>query len=257
MIQITPEIDALLWAVAEDGKPESVLEFETRHPHLTKELFRRIAMVADLKNGRSSGPRAHLPQFVLRQPKPVASPQAVFAAGTLILAAVGIASYTVTTAMWPTVAAKPKIKSEVPVAVGFNIPAEKKVTELVTEPNKTTPPIQEPAKTDTSPPESTPAYLKPQNLKINRALLQDAIRLIAAQGGLTVVIAPGMPNPEIAVEYQQQSIIDMLKDLGKQYAFSSFDQHDGSVLVIPAVDENAPVVPKAEPDSNRNRRLGG
>ena len=253
MSKFTPEIDALLWAVAEAGNPQSVLEFEARYPQYRLELFRRLAMVKDLRGGKAPQTSSHIPLFVPKEAKPFVSSRAVFAAGTLILAAVGLASYTVSTALWPAAKRNSEPKLERPVAIRFDSPLRK--PELPIEKPKPDAPPAVPLHPDTQGAE-VPAYLRPQDLKIARASLSDALRLIAQQGGLNLVLAPGMPNPDIAVEYHQQSVIEMLQDLGKQYAFSAFDQHDGSVVIIPAVDESQISPYKPDGGDHSNRRIG-
>ena len=65
--------------------------------------------------------------------------------------------------------------------------------------------------------------------------MQSVARIVATEGGLSLEIAPGMPNPIIDVDYQQISAANILKDLGRQYAFTPMLSDDGSVILIPAV----------------------
>jgi hypothetical protein len=84
-------------------------------------------------------------------------------------------------------------------------------------------------------PSESYAY-KPIDLQVNGAPLQGAIQLAAANVGMRVVFAPGMMNPQISTDYRGMSARDILGDLGREYGFTVFDQGDGSLLVIPAVE---------------------
>ena len=74
-------------------------------------------------------------------------------------------------------------------------------------------------------------------MSIKRAPLQTVLKLVAAQGKLGITIAPGLSNPDVAIQYEDKTVIEILQDLGRQYAFTAFDQGDGSVLIIPARDD--------------------
>jgi hypothetical protein len=89
----------------------------------------------------------------------------------------------------------------------------------------------------TTPAAPTPAYMRPQTMSIKRAPLQTVLKLVAAQGHLGITIAPGLANPDVAIQYEDKSVIEILQDLGRQYAFTAFDQGDGSVLIIPARED--------------------
>jgi len=67
---------------------------------------------------------------------------------------------------------------------------------------------------------------------------------VAGQGKFGITIGPGMADPTISVDYQGVNSIQILEDLGRQYAFTPFDQGDGSVVIIPARDPNVKVPPE-------------
>ena len=240
--RIPAAVDDLMWLVAEDPVSKAREEFDARYPEYRLELARRCDMVRGLKGSR---PTKVVPPFEARRPQP--PPRQVAWSVGLGLAAIAVASFTVvylSTRPVPTTPARPAIsptsKPETPApAVVFtnNLPT----------PNKPEPEPEAPAQAPV-----VPAYLQPQALNIKRAPLQTVLKLLASQGKLGLTIAPGMPNPDVAVSYSGKTVIEMLQDLGEQYAFTAFDQGDGTVLIIPARDESSPT---GEAEDRPKRRI--
>jgi hypothetical protein len=65
------------------------------------------------------------------------------------------------------------------------------------------------------------------------------VQAVAQQGKFAINIGPGLADPVISVDYQGLNSIEILQDLGRQYAFTPFDQGDGTVIIVPARDPNA------------------
>jgi len=84
-----------------------------------------------------------------------------------------------------------------------------------------------------------PKWAKTQVVKMRDVPLLTVAKLVAAQGGLSLEIAPGMPNPSIHVDYQGVNAVYILKDLGRTYSFTPMLSDDNSVILIPAVDKNS------------------
>lgn len=263
MRRLPPEVDQLLWTLAETGSAQAVEEFEARYPQYRYELGRRMTMVRGLKGEKVRAEKAQaIPTF---RPRPLpsrANPRALAWTGALVLAALAAASYTLTTTLSappeprPDPRPAPVAQTEVKPAPAPPEPAPHRSSVVENAPK---PPPETDETPDDVKPDATPAYLRPQTVKMKRAPLVDALKVIAMQGGLKIVMGPGMPNPDIAVDYEGKNTIEILQDLGRQYAFTPFDQGDGSVLIIPARDDGAPAKPAdgAHPgEVFPNRRIG-
>lgn len=248
---IPPEIDRLMWTVAEHESPSAADEFLARYPIYREELMRRRETVSKLKVSRPGAkPEAvAIPRFSPREPKRVApAPRQVAVVGGLVLTALALASYTATLIFSPAPTPTPDPaphRSPAPVATqqGPKIDAQKPPS--VQDPNVRNE-TQEPPKNP-----DVPGYDKPQSLVIKKATLPDVLKLLGAQAGVKVVIAPGMESPTISVEYHDMSVMGILKDLGSKYHFTPFDQGDGSIVIYPVVDSVTP------PGTGNVRRLGG
>lgn len=224
MKRLPPEVDRLMWTLAEEGSDRAFSEFEARYPEHRAELGRRIAMLRGLKGQRASTrSRSTVPAFVPREPRPAVRRWAVPVA--LGLAGLAAASFFGTRAL---------LAAPEPVRPRLDRPS----TPAVVRQDPPKPPTVVPEiKEVPTPPEVLEPYHRPVSLDIKRAKLIDAIHVVAATGKLEVEIAPGLANPDVELRYDQMSVIDILRDLGRQYAFTAFDQGDGKILIIPAVDD--------------------
>lgn len=242
---IPPEIDQLIWKLAEEGNQNAQDEFIRRYPTYRQELLHRRETLSGLKTSRpktAATPTRPIPRFTPKEvPPPRASRGTVATVSVLALAALALASYTVTTMLAPPPA---HTVEEPPTSMpSSSLPLPKATHSEATPPShpaeRSTPPDNLPS--DAVPPvDDTPKWAKPQNLVIKRAGLVSVLQLLGASSGLKVIVAPGMPNPTIAVEYHDTTPIEMLRDLGRRYSFTPFDQGDGSVVVYPVVDKNRP-----------------
>ena len=70
--------------------------------------------------------------------------------------------------------------------------------------------------------------------------------LVAESGGFKVNIAPGLPNPEVKLDYDNMTAFQMLQELGKTYAFTPLMDGERQILILPVRDED-------EPSQNDNR----
>lgn len=244
MRKLSTELDSLMWYLAEQGDTKAVEEFEARYPDQKYELARRIAMLRSLRVAGKTVRHPHeLPRFQpIEGVRLAPSRRAVYGVGLLSLAAIAAATYTVVSFSQP------------PVSKPEPAPVIKQETTLPKEPTHapevvyTNPPSStEPTPTEPKPDpvESfTPKYLQPQNVKIENAPLVAALQMIAAQGGIQLTIGEGMSNPDVKIAYHGRNTLEILQDLGHEYGFTPFDEGDGSVLIIPAVD---PAAQKKEP----------
>jgi hypothetical protein len=244
MSRIPAPINALMWRIAEEGSPQAASEFEERYPEHATELSRRIEMLHDLKGARpASLPQvaALVPRFAPRETRLPPSPRMIAWTSGLVLAAVASAAYAVSmlTMPVPTPAVKPNYAAptvKAPVAVDPDVNPTNPVTEN-----------EAPA-----PPVATPLYMRPQDLRVQHATLSAVIDMIGKQGKISILAAPGMPNPTVDADYDQVTTMEMLNDLGVRYGFTPFDQGDGSIVIYPVRDPNAHVYPANGLDSRES-----
>lgn len=78
-----------------------------------------------------------------------------------------------------------------------------------------------------------PKAVGPRTVRLSRAL-----RELAQLSGIKVQLAPGMPNPKVYLDPTSDSPEALLAQLALKNDFTIFDQGDGSILIIPAVDKN-------------------
>ncbi len=250
---VPPELDRLMWALAEEGSEKAFQEFEQRHPELRVELGRRAMLVKGLrgqKHAASKGPE--IPVFrPMQTSAPMRSRGPMLLIAGFALAGFAAASYWATTALMPSEKPKPAVVENRPPPAEINLNPPK----IVPEPLDNTPLPNQPPVIQNPPPDETPPYLRPKTVRIRSTSLTNALTVICESGGLRLVTPPNMPNPDVVVDYQDTTVIDMLKDLGRQYAFTAYDEGDGSVLIVPAVDSKKdPVGTKMSPVKSESDR---
>ncbi len=222
---VPPEIDDLMWRLAEENSPVAQAEFESRHARYGPELTRRIRMVAQLRE--AGKPVTHRPAFTPR-PSRVApvSGGAIFAAVSLAVLAAGAVAYVVASGGEPPrVAVEPSIRPQ-PATVAA--PPLKDATPPANEEPKPLPIPEEAIK-----PEPQPTYEKPHDVRIEDTALTTAIDLVAKGGGLQVTIAPGFADRKVTLDYRGLTPVDTLKAMGQEYSFTVVEEEEGKVLVIP------------------------
>lgn len=233
MNRIPPELDQLMWALAESPEPDALSEFEKRYPTHRAELGKRIAMVRGLKGARVT-PTATppLPRFETLDPTPTPRiPTYAYALGVLLLAAIGVGAFAVVQSTLNRdqfAAETPVARVEVlPTPTGFQPPA---IPYTVS--SETPAPVQTPP--------DPPAYVPPLERRVTLAAesiqFGDLLAMLASQSTVRLEVAPGMPNPTLNVRYTEWRVADILNDMGAKLGFTPFDQGDGVVLLIPARD---------------------
>ena len=94
----------------------------------------------------------------------------------------------------------------------------------------------------------------PVGLKFEKVSLHTAIDAIGKTSGLKIELAPGLEDFDISMRYSGMTAIAILRDMGRNFGFTVFEQEPGRVLLIPEVDpnqqENGKTVPPATPGSN-------
>jgi len=232
---IPPEIDELMWAIAENDTPDAVYDFEHRFPKYQQELMRRIKTVSALKSQGKTVPSREIPVF---QARPVALDRKPIQ----WLGYVAVSLAVISTAVLAATRNQPAPVAK-PVQVNPN--SRKAIPEVpIASPPKpigqATPPV-DPAK---NPPPKPSNQFKKSDLILEVTKLHDAIQLIAASGEVTVTIAPGLENPDVQVNFTQMTAMEMLSALGRDYAFTPMIDGEKHILILPVKDETEP------PDSN-------
>lgn len=251
MNKVPPELDRLMWTLAEEGNPKALEEFGGRYPDHVAELGRRLSMVRGLRGGKKTLAAATvpaIPTFSLRRTES-RSPFQWTLIGALVTGAVAAACYTVWLFGQPVEGAKnlQTVKSDAPVIAPPAVSGTDPVIPPAANPvysdhlpsNNPTQAAPLPSAPITTPRENvakTPSYLKPKSVKWREVKLISAIRLLSAESQLQVEIAPGFQDQTIDVDIQDRNTIEILKELGKRYGFTVMEQGEGQVLVVPAVD---------------------
>lgn len=225
---IPPEIDTLMWRLAEEGGPVAQAEFESRHTRYAPELSRRIKMVAELREAGKAV--RHRPTFTPRPVRSAPTPRwAVGAVVGMAVFAVGAVAYVAASA--DEHATKPVPPPNVNVA-----PPTLPAPIIVQKPDEAPVPKIEPVvpPTNDSGPVATQNDNKPHDVQIKDTSLTAAIALVAAGGGLKVDVAPGFRDQNVTLDYRGLTAIETLKAMGEQYGFTVFEQEEGHLLVVPA-----------------------
>ncbi|RYG24902.1 hypothetical protein EON82_09120 [bacterium] len=230
---IPPEIDALMWQIAENGNPVAQAEFEARHARFGPELTRRIRMVGELRQAGKAV--VHRPTFTPRPARVAPAPKwAIGAAAGLAVVAIAAVVFVSTTSgpkPSPRVQPNPVIKWSPKVAPPAPNPEVPNPTPIEEPPI----PIKEPK------PEVVKDYSKPRDVRIEDTQLIAAITLVAQGSGLQVTVAPGFKDQRVSLDYRGLSALDILQAMGEQYGFTVFQESEGHLLVVPArSDEDSP-----------------
>jgi hypothetical protein len=232
--------DELMWLVAESGDDQAVQELVSRRPDLRSEVLRRASMIAELRRSRPEiGDFQRVPAFTSDVPAWRSRPKW----GRLLLLGLPAFAIAATLVVGPKILGRTEgetTDSSVASTGGLSPEAVKGLP-----PNPYEPLILEDGKTGeaTAGPDDVPpigAVREPKiTLHAERITLAEALQKIAAQAGLQLEVAPGLPDFEITAHYANVSAREALEDLGKNFGFTVFDQGDRSLLIIPAVDRSA------------------
>jgi hypothetical protein len=231
--RIAPELDSLMWTLVEKGNDRAIDEFLARYPELKPEVVRRTNMVSGLKKMKAPADAAvEPPPFRQVDSVRYAPPRrTLYVVGALALAALGVASFTVTYIVLP----KPE---PIRPAIKQTIPPPK-----LDKFDKDAPlPYTDPATTAPGPDDEAPIvgeappWSKPIGVKLSNAPMHSVFKLIEAQSGLKIEIAPGTPNPNVEVAYGNMTALEILRDMGHEHGFTPLEQENGLVIIVPAVD---------------------
>ncbi len=241
MSRIPPDVDRLMWALADDPEPNALDEFERRYPAYVGELGKRIDMVRRMR-GTPLKPDRHGPVPPFR-PVPTATdwtrPAWAAAFGVLLLA-LAAASYFATRWYLRREAANPVPIVEQPPLDPPSVP------DIVFAPPRR---FEAPRPAE---PRSETEQLAPLSIRLEGVPLSVALRAVAEQAGLRLVLAPGFDRIDATVDLDLREVrpMEAFEMLGRQHGFTAFYQGNREVLVIPA----APSRPAAAESRTREER---
>jgi hypothetical protein len=232
--RISPEVDQLMWIVAEGGDSKAINDFDSRFPDLRSELAKRLEMVRSLRGAKDGLPRTpRIPEFRPRQAElRRVDPRFVWVAAGLVAATIGLAAYSGLQGASPRVHVVEPISTEVPKMP--DIVQSDKLPEPTPSPLPTPAP---PSPSPTASPAPLPLYDRPQDFAFQNSKLSAVLHLVTHAGGLKLELAPGFVDIEISQSYPDMTPTEVLKALGNEYGFTAFDEGDGTVWVVPARDQ--------------------
>lgn len=235
---ISPEFDAFMWTVAESGDDLAIEQFGERYPELRTEMLKRLAMLRDLKASRpnpistSNPPRFVPPVRAARR----SVPRWAWVVAPALLAGLAFGSFHVAAKFLggPDDSPKPDVaKFDVNGFPDPNIVQNQKEPDSnLRGPEYKVGPIQN----DVEVQEGGPVYERPIDLHAENTSLVATLNVIQRKSGLRIQRAPGFQDFQISMKYSGLSPIEVLRDLGRNFGFTVFEQEPGHVLLIPEVD---------------------
>jgi hypothetical protein len=235
MRKVAPDVERLMWLIAEGRDPKAISDFEARFPDLKADLAKHISMVSGLKRAGKQIPRHEIPRFTplnaVARPAPRRTVYLVAAVG---LAAVAYGAFSITNAL----ITPPQNRELTPI----------KHEEASTKPGILVPPITPPANTvtptnpETSPSGSPSGSQNPPtaDAPISKLItvkgklpLQAAIVEICRLGGITAEFPPSFPVVEVEMDFRGVPAMDAIQILGEKYGFTALPQEPGNILVLP------------------------
>ncbi|QYK53374.1 MAG: hypothetical protein KF824_00450 [Fimbriimonadaceae bacterium] len=237
MSHIPPEINDLMWQIAESQDDKAIEQFHERYPAYRAELMSRMTMVRGIKGSRpveikSKSRFLPTPQRLNSEP-----PRWVaFAAATFLLAAGVFATL-------GTLKFVESKNSPPPVVEGGlkNMSAQSQTSGSTgsqqnqsISPDETKPDIGEEA-----PVKPITAMEKRVTIVAKNISLDSALNDIAVQAGIRLESAPGMPDIIIQLDFRDIPAFEVLQALGRSFGFTPMIQTPNSALLIPARDPNS------------------
>jgi len=257
MRKVSPEVERLMWLIAEDRDPRAIADFESRFPDLKYELSKHISMVNGLKTAGRKVPPHTIPRFVPKYaaPKPGFNRGYILAFAALLAAsALGSWSYFSGNSHSPT-----------PVNVVSHVPPDSPPNTIrfpetglgspnpgtTNAPNPTT--GSNPLTTDMTPPavHVDDPMMHPVSFPDGTAPLKTVIASICKQAGLIPEMAPGMPEVEVVLNYHDQPAGEVLEDLGKKYGFTARPQEKGAFLMVPTRPDSDAASTQSSPSTEQ------
>lgn len=248
MNRIPPDVDRLMWALADTPEPNALDEFERRYPAYVGELGKRIDMVRRMRGTPLKPDRSRpVPPF---RPVPTQSDWSrplTAAAFGLVLLALATASYFATRWYLRQEAPNPVPVVEQPSLEPPSVP------EVVYAPPRR---FEAPRPAE---PKSETERLAPMSVRLEGVPLSAALRAIAEQAGLRLVLAPGFDRIEATVDVDLAEVrpMEAFEMLGRRHGFAAFYQGNREVLVIPAAPSGLAASASEPPGEDRPAQRPG
>lgn len=247
-MNIAPDLDRLMWSIADGGDPSAVESFRNRFPELQHELAKRVSLVQSLKHAKqlhvSGGPR---PSFT---PRRVAHSRTIpsgrttlglaFAAGAVLALAgyMGLfsgrrTSSPITVANATVLTAKSAVPAPFlgPVRSQSHVPQKLSAEEGIANGGAGQPPSSyQPSVAPKQVPGSPPAN---QTVTMKQVPLSTALKAISKQCRIEIETAPKFPDPVIDMNYVDMDGMSILQDLGSKYSFGVVSEGIDKVLLVP------------------------
>jgi hypothetical protein len=243
MRRIAPEVERLMWLVAENQDERAIADFESRFPELRAELAKHIAMIDGLKTAGKSVPPREIPRFVPRYPTAPPRPnRTLYVAFAFVLGALAFGTYSATTLL-----SHPVQKPPVPNPVVISEPKQADVVIPYVPPKSVNPdpqPVQDPAASEAVAKQDRMETVV--SFKGERAPLTAALTMVCQKAGIVCELAPGLPSDEVVMDYEGLSARAVLDDLAEKHGFTVFPQTENVILIIPAKKDAGPT--STEPD---------
>ena len=232
----SPEIEEIMWRLAEAPDDSEHGEFLARYPEFQAEFEKRIAMVRGLKGSRPKSAKRRTdfmpsPRTLAADSAP--SRWAVVGAATLVLAGTVLATLGAVRYMDARQGETARQAGPVPpVGPGHldqggpengQMPVSNQGGQKKELPETVVPP---------SPFDSLVTIVA------TRVKLSTCLDDIARQAGIRLESAPGMDTLDVDVEVDYRGVpaLSALDDLGRNFKFSVLRQTESSALLVPAVD---------------------
>lgn len=232
---IPDSIDELMWLVAEQNDASASESFTRRYPEFRDELMRRTRVVRDLKAAKANC-NSPIPEFRYRPVSVPVRPRLAWGvAFAFALAAIGYGSYRVTKnfaaaappAQVEAASSKPKLNEP------FTTDKTKGINWGPAVKNSGNPMARNGENPVVEPPTPMTSLV---SIHEKKATLLQVVDQISRQTGLSIQLAPGMPNPTLTADFEGSEPMAILRRLGEEFEFTAFEQDSNSLLLIPAVD---------------------
>lgn len=260
MSTIPPDVERLMWTIAETGNTQAAADFEMRFPQHRQELAKRINLIESLKGAKSFHVGASLrPAFQPVLIKGITLAKAATVGGiVLATGALAVAGYVGAGCLFGSrvqeLPAPPTVRVH---HLEYSHSSGVKYRAPSISSQNPAPTSEEMEKTDDYPPRGVrprdglehpfPFYgdvspltdhrsrnpNKPDDMELHGVALYDAVKMLANQNNLKVQFAPDMPNPVIDAYYSQKKTLDILADLGNKYGFGVVQEGENRILLVP------------------------
>ncbi|MCA0360724.1 MAG: hypothetical protein LCH41_06695 [Armatimonadetes bacterium] len=236
-----PDVDELMWQLAESGPDEAFEEFFGRYPEHRAELMKRREMVVGLKVAKPIKAKTPRENF-MPSPGGESSPPRLQVLGVTVLLMAGVVMATLGTLRF--------LESRQPVPVAAPTTINPQAIQEVPSGDQGVAGLSQ----DNSTPPTTPGtaqpgdqtalilpFEKPVTVVSRRTTLMSALNDVAVQAGITLESAPGMRDVEIELDYRDVPAIKVIQDLGRVYGFTCLQQTTNTGLLVPATDPRSNV----------------